>query len=52
MRGGGSQRSNEPPHPLPGDARLCWLRRRSARYQSRPTWNRNVNNAGPFMGTP
>ena len=33
-------------------SRAVWLRRRSARYQSLPTWKQNVNNAGQFIGTP
>ena len=32
--------------------RPFWLRRESVRCQSRPTWNRNVDSAGPFIGTP
>ena len=32
---------DEPPHPVPGDVGLCWLRRDSARCQSQPTRKRN-----------
>ena len=51
MRGGGSQRRTS--RSIRAQVmRAVWLRRRNARHQSRPTWERKVDNAGPFMGTP
>ena len=43
--------SDETPHAVP-NKRPFWLRRDSARYQSRPTWNRKIHSACRFMGTP
>ena len=44
--------SDEAPHAIPKDTGHFWLRRESARCQSRPTWNRKRASAGLFMGTP
>ncbi len=32
-------------------SRVFWLRRRSVRYQGRPTWNRNEDSDCRFEGT-